>query len=721
MRETSAHVARATIAAHILGGGGPPRTLGAVTLHDHQVHGTERIRRLLDAQGGALLADDVGLGKTYVALAVARDAGEVLVIAPAALRHDWDRAAAAARVPVHVVSFEQLARGTRSAVRPCLVIVDEAHHLRSSGTKRFAAAAAACATAQVLLLSATPVQNRVGDLRTLLSLFLGEGAHALAPDQLATYVVRRTEDALRVPIGLPTVMAPAWLEPVDDADCLDRLLALPRPVPPRDGDDGGVLLTYTLARQWASSRAALRGALRRRLARAYAMEDALGDGRLPTQAELASWCYADGAQQLTLTDLVVSAATGDAAALLAQLRLHARAVRELLDWLDGTPDPDVRRAALLRRQLRAHPGERMLAFSEYADTVTAMYRLLAHDERCAMLTHAGGRVAGGAISRRELLDRFAPGGAERAAAAVRIDLLLSTDVLSEGVSLHDASVVVHLDLAWNPARLEQRVGRVRRIGARHDTVAVYVMPPPAPAERLLELERRLQAKVNAASRAVGIAGTILPGLAAGEPSPVAHEEEVHARLREWPRKDAADDPVVAAVRAPVRGALVCLRAGRAGTLLAITPGRVDRATDRVLGLLRHAGGGDVPVDATRLREVRAAAEQWVRRHAVSDVVDLSALRVAQSRRALLRRVEGIAHRTPRHLQSALAPLVQVVRTAATARLTAGAERVLDELARAPMADDAWLRALGEFAALHARDGGETPPAIAAVLLLEPDP
>lgn len=606
-------------------------------------------------------------------------------------------------------------------MRPRLVIVDEAHHLRSPGTKRFAAAAAACATARVLLLSATPVQNRVDDLRTLLSLFLGERAHALTPDQLAPYVVRRTEETLRAPIALPTVMNPAWLEPVDDADCLDRLLALPRPVPPRDGDDGGVLLTYTLARQWASSRAALRGALRRRLARAHAMEDALCAGRLPTRAELASWCYADGAQQLTLAGLVVSAAPDDAAALLAQVRLHMRAGRELLDWLDRTSDPDVRRAALLRRLLRAHPGERVLAFSEYADTVAAMHRLLVHDERCAMLTHAGGRVAGGAISRRELLDRFAPGAATRTPAAERIDLLLSTDVLSEGVSLHDASVVVHLDLAWNPARLEQRVGRVRRIGARHDTVAVYVMPPPAPAERLLELERRLQAKVNAASRAVGIAGTILPGLAAGEPSPVAHEEAIHALLREWPRGEAASAPVVAAVRAPVRGALVCLRARGAGTLIAITPGRADRARNRVLALLRHAGGDDIRVNAARLHEARAATEQWLRRHAVSDVVDLPALRVARARRALLRRVDGIAHRTPRHLQSALAPLVHVVRSTATARLSAGAERVLDELARAPMADEAWLRALGEFAALHARDADETQPAIAAVLLLEPDP
>src|SRR5688572_10824059 len=75
--------------------------------------------------------------------------------------------------------------------------------------------------------------------------------------------------------------------------------------------------------------------------------------------------------------------------------------------------------------------------------------------------------------------------------AERIDLLLSTDVLSEGVGLQDASVVVHLDLPWTPARLEQRTGRIARLGSRHATVAVYAIAPPASAEAPLDVERRL--------------------------------------------------------------------------------------------------------------------------------------------------------------------------------------------------------------------------------------
>src|SRR5205814_6691501 len=136
--------------------------------------------------------------------------------------------------------------------------------------------------------------------------------------------------------------------------------------------------------------------------------------------------------------------------------------------------------------------------------------LMSPTVRAALLTHRGGRVAGGAIGRRDILGRFAPGAT--ASSADRIDMLVTTDLLSEGVNLQSASVVVHLDLAWNPARLEQRVGRLRRIGAARDAIAVYLFAPPAPAERMLQLDRRLRLKLAVAARSIGVAGAILPGI-----------------------------------------------------------------------------------------------------------------------------------------------------------------------------------------------------------------
>ncbi|HEU4995020.1 MAG TPA: DEAD/DEAH box helicase [Gemmatimonadaceae bacterium] len=722
MKTASADSVRAAIAACVLGEGGRHWELGEITLHPHQREGAERVVRLLDEYRGALLADDVGLGKTYVALAVARLYRDALVIAPAALRDAWSAAASRAGASIRFVSVESLGRrGPRWAPgHPELVVIDEAHHLRSMNTRRFAAASAVCASARTLLLTATPVQNRLDDLRAILSLFLGERAHGLNASQLARFVIRRVERdiASTASVRLPGVREPVWVQPAEDADCLDRIVSLPPPLPPSDGQDGGVLLTYTLVRQWASSRAALRAALRRRLARACAMEDALLAGRLPSRTELAAWCYADGAQQLSFPELAVVGKTPESVALLAQVRAHATAVRTLLEWLAAAPGPDDSRVTALRAILDAHPDERVVAFSEYADTVAALYRAMAPQTRAAMLTHRGGRVAGGALTRSEVLARLAPGRAAFLPERDRVDMLLTTDVLSEGVNLQEASVVVHLDLAWNPARLEQRVGRLRRVGAARDEVSVYVFAPPAPAERLLRLEERLRLKLGVAARTLGVAGTILPGLTS-PPSDAAapREERIAAILRDWRRARAVDLPVGAAVRASCPGAIACVGRLGACTLLAVTPAGITSDRAAVEGLLAAANGECVALDEHELQSAQIRIEQWLRQHAISNVVERPALHVARSRRSILRRVNTIARRAARHVQPRLGPLMRLARCAAGATLSAGAERVLEELTRAPMSDEAWLQAVGEFATLHVRPTPAEPPELRALLLL----
>ena len=721
MRLASGAAVRATMAGHILGSANIDDRLGEIVLEPHQREGVARVLRLLEEQRGALLADEVGTGKTYIALGVLRAFDEALVVAPARLRDLWAAAADRTRIRFEFVSIESLSRRSPST-RAQVVLIDEAHYLRNAATRRFASAAALCGNARVLLMTATPVQNSLNDLRTVLSLFLGARAFALDQDELARFVVRRCAEAIsmRRELRLPRLLPPRWISGVVDVDCLDRLLSLPRAVPPRDGDDGGILLTYTLARQWASSRAALVAALRRRLARGLAMHDALSAGRVPTRAELASWCYADGVQQLAFPELMADEEPRLDPALRDSVHQHLDAVRDLLAWLRASGDPDPVRARLIGELLDAHPGERIVAFSEYTETVATLYRALLSSRRVAMLTHAGGRVAGGPAPRAELLDRFAPGASTRTSASERIDLLLTTDVLSEGVNLQDASVVVHLDLAWNPARLQQRAGRLRRIGAARHHVSVYALAPPASAERLLELERRLREKTRIAARSIGVAGTILPGFAsvAQTGSSAACEERIAARLRGWSVAAAIDgDEIGAAVRSDRAAAIACVRVGETHRLVSVLEDRISESRELIDELLAHADGVEAPVQPEQIDAVRVRVERWLRRRSITEVLDLPVRRTGQARRAILRRVATIAGRLPRHSRAAVAPLMHAARTAADAVLSAGAERVLDELASAPLEDRAWLKAVGEFAAIHSRrPGGAT---VRAILLLVP--
>ena len=88
-----------------------PMTIGAVTLRAHQRSAVARLRAVMQEFGGALLADDAGLGKTYVAAALARDATRPLIVAPASLRSMWIDALRATEVRAELTSYSTLSRG----------------------------------------------------------------------------------------------------------------------------------------------------------------------------------------------------------------------------------------------------------------------------------------------------------------------------------------------------------------------------------------------------------------------------------------------------------------------------------------------------------------------------------------------------------------------------------------------------------------------------------
>ena len=195
-------------------------------------------------------------------------------------------------------------------------------------------------------------------------------------------------------------------------DCLDELLALPPPIPAKDEGVAAALLAYGLVHQWTSSRAALLAALERRRARGLALANAVDAGRLPTRAELGAWTHASGALQLAFPELVTlgdgDVTTHDVDALRLALDRHDAAVAHLVARLKCAPNPDVERAALLRRLRAAHPGERIIAFCHYAETVTALRSLLAADAGVAALTASGARIASGRVSRESVLAQFSP-------------------------------------------------------------------------------------------------------------------------------------------------------------------------------------------------------------------------------------------------------------------------------------------------------------------------
>jgi hypothetical protein len=285
---------RHVIACEATRGEAVSERLGEITLRAHQRRAADRLIGIIARQGGAMLAEPVGVGKTYTALAVAaRSPGPILIVAPASLRDMWRDAARRCELAITIATYEALSRGKAPNVVPDFVIVDEAHRLRSPHTRRYALIADLARRSQILLVTATPVHNRRDDLAAQLALFLGRVAWQLSDEELTECVVRDSGSALG---ARPRLDGPHRVALEVDDDCLVQLLALPDPIPARDESVAGALLTYGLLHQWASSRAALVAALRRRRARGVALVAALESGRRPTRDELAAWTHADGAR-----------------------------------------------------------------------------------------------------------------------------------------------------------------------------------------------------------------------------------------------------------------------------------------------------------------------------------------------------------------------------------------------------------------------------------------
>jgi superfamily II DNA or RNA helicase len=589
----------------------------------HQRDAARTLATVLDTYGITLLADPVGTGKTYVALAVARRYAAVTIVAPAALRSMWERAATDAGVRINVVTHEQLSRTTeRVAQRGALIVVDEAHHARSSTSRRYRALATLTWGQDVLLLSATPLHNRERDLQNVFALGLGSRALSLPVAWLARLTVRREELALG--LELPGHGDRQWVAVTHAPAVLDAILALPPPVGTASAGRAVALGTLGLVRQWCSSDAALAAAIDRRLTQSAAVAHCLERGERPARDRIASMVTPWGDVQLSLGLDHLPAAPQATTVELHQVQAHINALRALRARLGAADVLDAPRTFALDEIVRRHYPHQVVLFSHSADTARAAFGALAHSYRCALLHGRGARVSSGPVSRDWVLDRFRMSpGAPTGRNATAVHLLIATDVVSEGVNLQSAAVVIHLDLPWTAARLEQRLGRIRRLGSRHRLVHEYALGPPANAERVTGIMRRLLRKAGLATRVTGVAWMFGPRRCATPGRhPLVNAAFTH-RLRDftepWLSGSAghefapAECPVIAAVRAPVcRSEFVALvDTGEREQLLASSGEDVTPEPEVIFSRLKRCAGEETEASEASAHLALHRLHRWL--------------------------------------------------------------------------------------------------------------
>ena len=428
-------------------------------LAPHQSEAAARALELLRARRGAILADDVGLGKSYVAAEVMRRFDEIDLIVPAALVPQWRETLARFGVRATLMTHDALLRDTFVAeARERVVVVDEAHAFRNPRTQRYAALARRTAGARVLLVTATPVCNGIADLEALVRLIARDDLLAdrgvpsidvafatrdreLIAAVVATLVIRRDRSVLPEELQFGDLERRVVRHPVLDARGID---ALEFPLVAESA-----ILRRFLWRRLESSEAALLASLQRQRRFYERALAAIAAGRTLRKSDYRrAFGYEDDFQEVLFWDLFAPRGETD-----------PNAVRDELQRIDTLIGQARESPCTKRRMLQELlTGEPTLIFTGSAATARDLH---------AALKNAG-LITSRERSREAVLEAFRNG---------KLDAVVSTDMAAEGLNLQRAAVVIHYDLPWNPARLDQRNGRAHRIGQERETVrAIYFLP-----------------------------------------------------------------------------------------------------------------------------------------------------------------------------------------------------------------------------------------------------
>lgn len=147
-----------------------------------------------------------------------------------------------------------------------------------------------------------------------------------------------------------------------------------------------------------------------------------------------------------------------------------------------------------KRNLRTHKamlGKKMIVFTESKETAAYLENDLKEIYGERVVAFSG---QSSAILKSEIEDSFNPKNREKG--KDKYDLLITTDVLAEGINLHRANVLVNYDLPWNPTRIMQRVGRINRVGTEYDRIYVFNFFPTRQSNSQVPMKDRILEKLQ---------------------------------------------------------------------------------------------------------------------------------------------------------------------------------------------------------------------------------
>ena len=189
-------------------------------------------------------------------------------------------------------------------------------------------------------------------------------------------------------------------------------------------------------------------------------------------------------------------------ALATDLEADAASLRDVQKrYGKWEPQNDAKLEALFKLLAKQHPHEKVIVFTQFADTVRYLE---------AQLRRRGVKLMAGVTGEDEdptsYAWRFSPESNKKRAIVApdeELRILVATDVLSEGQNLQDCAIIVNFDLPWAIIRLIQRAGRVDRIGQKSEKILCYSFLPAEGVENLIRLRARVRQRLHENAEVVG--------------------------------------------------------------------------------------------------------------------------------------------------------------------------------------------------------------------------
>ena len=205
-------------------------------------------------------------------------------------------------------------------------------------------------------------------------------------------------------------------------------------------------------------------------------------------------------EQLTDPSIIICKCDDFEQGFIEGVKHDHKILKDLVDaWDNVQDDPKINKFLVQLPNLldkQKNPEQKIIIFTESSDTMNYVSKKLSHYSILSVNSQNF------ASNKKEIRENF-DANIKRAEQKSDYQLIITTDVLSEGINLHRANTVINYDTPWNATKLMQRIGRVNRIGSTASDIYVHNFYPTTQINNDIELEKKALIKLQAFHSALG--------------------------------------------------------------------------------------------------------------------------------------------------------------------------------------------------------------------------